>query len=333
MCEKFNEAVSLVVSPIRENLLKIPLSTKLQVSEIRLRAERPIVINVKNKFYFLSKEAKLQSSVSEKTIRLSQLDIQNTFTKMCNHSVYSYQNEIKNGFITLKGGHRVGICGTAVLDKGNVTNLRDINSLNIRVAQDVSNLASNWKDIFLKDFTGVLIVGEPASGKTTILRNLAHKFSSGVFGGLTNVSVIDERNEIAASNCGISHFNLGFCDILTGYPKSVGFEHAIRTLSPEIIICDELGTKQDVKAIREAVNSGVKIIATFHSRNIFDFINNVRARNILKTYAFDKIIFLKGKSKPGEIFKIYHMEDLKDEIRRSNNAGSFVGSNGVFSIA
>lgn len=333
MCEKFNEAVSLVVSPIRENLLKISLSTKLQISEIRLRAGKPIVINVKNKFYFLSKEAKLQNSVSENTIQSSQLDIQNTFTKMCNHSVYSYQNEIKNGFITLKGGHRVGICGTAVLDKGDVTNLRDINSLNIRVAQNVTNLSSDWTDIFSKDFTGALIVGEPASGKTTILRNLAHKFSSGVFGRLTNVSVIDERNEIAASNCGISQFNLGFCDILTGYPKSVGFEHAIRTLSPEIIICDELGTKEDVKAIRKAVNSGVKIIATFHSGNIFDLINNVKARNILKTYAFDKIIFLKGKSKPGEIFKICHMEDLKDEIHRSNNASSFIGSNGVYSIA
>lgn len=333
MCKRFDEAVNPIVQPIKEVLLKIFAPTKLQIFEIRLRAGKPIIINIKNEFYFLSKQSKLQNSITENTLIVSLEDIKNTFSNMCNHSVYSYQDEIKNGFITLKGGHRVGICGTAVLNKENVINLRDVNSLNIRVANNVERLSSDFEDIFAENFTGVLIVGEPASGKTTILRSLAKKFSSGNFGKLANVSVIDERNEIAASYCGITQFNLGFCDVLTGYPKNVGFEHAIRTLSPEIIICDEIGTKSDIKAIKKVSNSGVKIVATFHSGNIYNLVNNVRAKSILKTYAFDKIIFLKGKSSPGEISKIYKMEDLKDEIYRSGNAGDFVGSDGIFNIS
>lgn len=332
MCEKFNEAVNPVVQNLREKLLNIPDNIKTQIFEIRFRANQPIIINAKNEFYFIGKNSRLHTSIND-AIVVRQEDIKNTFSSMCNHSVYSYQNEIKNGFITLKGGHRVGICGTAVLSNENIFNLRDVNSLNIRIAHSEVGLMHNWRDIFAEPFSGILIVGEPASGKTTILRNIAKALANGNIGRIKNVSVIDERNEIAASYCGIPQINLGFCDVLTGYPKHVGFEHAIRTLSPEIIICDEIGNSDDATSIEHAVNCGVKIIATFHSGNVHDLINNARAKNVLKTGAFDKIIILKGKKSPGEISKIYKMEDLKDEIGRSNDVSDFIGSNGTFSIA
>ena len=333
MCEKFDEAIAGVVQPIKEKLLNICLAVKPSIFEVRLRANKPIIINVKNEFLFLNRASKLQNYLNSSTLIIPQEDIKNTFNNMCNHSVYSYQNQIKNGFITLKGGHRVGICGAAVLNKEGVANLRDISSLNIRIAHSVTKLKNDWETVLSKNFTGVLIVGEPASGKTTLLRNLGRMLSDGSSGAIKNVSVIDERNEISGTNCGVSQFNLGFCDVLTGYPKNIGFEHAIRTLSPEVIICDEIGSKDDIKSIKQAVNSGVKIIATFHGGGIYDLINNIRAKAILKTGAFDKIIVLKGKANPGEILKIYRMEDLKDEICRSNNVGNFVGSNGIFSIA
>ena len=304
MDKKFDEAISNLCDNLYTILNKLPKDIKIQVQEIRLRVLKPVILYLKNESCFINKNGELLTEANQDIVILTQSDIINSLSKMCSYSVYSYQNQIKNGYITLKGGHRVGICGTAVFNNDIFTNVKDISSMNIRIAQNMTLISTETIKNLTNNFSGILVVGEPSSGKTTLLRNIAKNLSIGFLKNRRKVSVIDERGEFSGTNIGIAQNDLGFCDILNAYPKPIGIMQALRTLSPEVIVCDEIGGDDDIKAIELGVNSGVKFIASIHAGNFEELLRRPQAKKILNTGAFDKIVMLKGKDIPGEISKI-----------------------------
>ena len=297
--QDFTEILTNFNPFIRTALIKIPDKIKNNIQEICIRINSSIIIFTQNKSYFVGKNGEITPE-DPKSLLISQNDILETMKILCNFSIYSYQNQIKEGFITLKGGHRVGISGMAVINNNEIINISDISSINFRISREVLGCSDRIFDKFGLDIGGTLIIGPPSSGKTTILRDIARKLSTSFEADkLIKVSIIDERREIAASYQGVPQRDIGFSDVLSGFPKAEGIIRAIRTLSPKIIICDEIGGVEDAEAIKKSLNSGVGIIASIHAKSTDEMANSFRIKNILSSGAIKRAILL--DSIPGKI--------------------------------
>ena len=257
------------------------------LQEIRIRVNRPIILKT-GQADLLIEYLVTQSEVFE------------VLEKLCNNSIYAYQNQICKGFITVRGGHRVGITGTAITENEKVTNLKYITSLNFRIAREVKGCSNKiLKDVICKEQNTIytsLIVSPPGKGKTTMLRDLIRNISNGVpelgFRGKT-CGIVDERGEIAAMYHGIPQNDVGIrTDVIENISKDKGMSMLIRSMAPEIIACDEIGSKEDVEAIQNAVISGVKGIFTMHGKNLDDIKENQGINYLIKTKQIEKIIFL-----------------------------------------
>lgn len=297
--QDFTEILTNFNPFIRTALIKIPDKIKNNIQEICIRINSSIIIFTQNKSYFVGKNGEITPE-DPKNLLISQNDILETMKILCNFSIYSYQNQIKEGFITLKGGHRVGISGTAVINNNEIINISDISSINFRISREVLGCSDRIFDKFGLDIGGTLIIGPPSSGKTTILRDMARRLSTSFEADkLIKVSIIDERREIAASYQGVPQRDIGFSDVLSGFPKAEGIIRAIRTLSPKIIICDEIGGVEDAEAIKKSLNSGVGIIASIHAKSTDEMANSFRIKNILSSGAIKRAVLL--DSTPGKI--------------------------------
>lgn len=297
--QDFTEILTNFNPFIRTALMKIPDKIKNNIQEICIRINSSIIIFTQNKSYFVGKNGEITPE-DPKSLLISQNDILETMKILCNFSIYSYQNQIKEGFITLKGGHRVGISGTAVINNNEIINISDISSINFRISREVLGCSDRIFDKFGLNIGGTLIIGPPSSGKTTTLRDIARKLSTSFDGDkLIKVSIIDERREIAASYQGVPQRDIGFSDVLSGFPKAEGIIRAIRTLSPKIIICDEIGGIEDAEAIKKSLNSGVGIIASIHAKSTDEMANSFRIKNILSSGAIKRAVLL--DSNPGKI--------------------------------
>jgi stage III sporulation protein AA len=234
-------------------------------------------------------------------------EIAEIFNSLCSFSIYSKQNEIKNGYVTITGGHRVGICGTAVIDNNSMINIRNISSMNIRVSGEHKGCSKELLAKIDNINSGVLICGAPCSGKTTILRDLARILSTEYN---SKVSLIDQRSEISATYKGVPQYDVGMCDVLNCYSKCDGFDQAIRCMSPDIIICDEIGTSQDIASLESSVNSGVAVIASAHCANIQELKEKPQFRNLLSSGAFNYIAFLSNRKNVGQLDSVVKINEL-----------------------
>ena len=272
---------------------------KQDIEEIRLRTNKPIIIKNSNGNTILDHIVTTQ-------------ELLETFQKICEHSIYSYQKQICEGFITIKGGHRVGITGSCVIEDGKIININYISSLNFRIARekkDVSNKILKYI-IHNDEIANTLIVSKPGCGKTTILRDLVRKISTDIeelnFKGKT-CGIVDERGEIAAMYKGVPQNDIGILsDVISNSSKSQGMRMLIRSMSPEVIVCDEIGSKEDVEAINYAMCCGVKGIFTAHGNTFEEILLNKEIKQLIDKNIIERVIILDDK-KRGEIKKVYKL--------------------------
>ncbi len=306
MSERFDEAARALSERLYKFIYKLPNDLKASTQEIRLRANKPLALSSGRNILFVTESGQTSDSPS-KGIIASYEDIVSTFQNVCCYSVYSHQNEIKNGFVTMGSGHRVGLCGTAVTSHGEISSIRDISSLNIRIARELPNASEELLRRVGSVDGGLLIVGAPCSGKTTILRDLARRVSLGINCRIMRTSVIDERGELSGTYAGISRNDLGLSDILNGYSKHDGIIQALRTLSPEAVICDEIGASSDMTAIEQGINAGVNMIATIHAGSYHEVLSRKQGKALLGSGAFKTVVILKSRDHAGEINEIIRL--------------------------
>lgn len=273
-----------------------------QLCEIRIRADRPVVLHFTSESSFVTVSGRLTSFLSNDLLKLTGEETEAVFNSMCRYSVHSFSDDIANGFITLEGGNRVGIYGRAVTDGKRIISVRNVHGMNIRISGDFIGIAQPLS--FLADGEkrpNILICGPPSSGKTTVLKDFCRILSDEK--GL-KVCFVDERCEADGCNTGMK------TDVLSGYPKAAGVQTAVRTLSPEYIAFDEIGTADEVSAVCEGLNSGVSFVMTVHCADRNELARKPQLRLIQSCGAADWIVFLKNT---GEISEIIPAKELFDE--------------------
>lgn len=274
------------------------------LQEIRLRVNKPITLTVNGNPKIIESSAKVTKS-----------DIDEIINRACCYSVYSFEKEIANGYITVQGGHRIGFCGTAVTNGDQVTSVKDISAVNFRIAREIFGSAKEiCEKLFDKRVESTLIVGPPNCGKTTMLRDIARALSENM-----KICIIDERNEISATFLGVPQNDIGKnTDVFCDYPKAFGIMTAIRTMSPDLIICDEIGGKEEADKLGECLNAGVKIICTAHAGTISELKNRTHIESLIEKNVFKNIVLL--DSKLGRIKEIVKSKECIDEDFRTDNS-------------
>ncbi len=307
-----NEIYPYLGQKLSRYIEKLPTSTLCNISEIRLRAGGAVSVTVGNKNIIVHNENNepLTLSLSENT---------EVFTRLCGGTVFKYENQIKNGYITIQGGHRVGFCGTAVYEGDKIVTVKDITTVTFRISRQIKNAAREIIGNIINNdkIYSALIVSEPCGGKTTILSDLARLISN--MG--KRCAVVDERGEICSVFDGVAQKEIGnLTDILNGYSKGDGMMTALRCLSPQLIICDEIGSRADTDAMLEAMNAGVPVIATAHATNEDDLLGRPQIERLIDYGAVDKIFFLQGNANPGVLRKVITVNRYDEDSWNSDDS-------------
>lgn len=270
--------------------------------EIRLRVNSPFILKYRDTEIYVGEQGR-QTADAKSAYIVTARDVNDTLECVCNHSLYAYEDEIRQGFVTVCGGHRVGVAGKIVLDGNRIKCIRHISFLNIRVAHEVKG-CSDGVIPYITGKNGVyntLIVSAPCHGKTTLLRDIIRVLSDG---GMT-VGVVDERSEIAACYKGVPQNDVGIrTDVLDCCPKAAGMMMLVRTMGPMLIAVDEIGGQQDVDAIFGVVNCGCRLIATAHGYSVDDVRDRAGIRRLVENRIFDRYVVL-GGSKAGQVTDIF----------------------------
>ena len=296
------DILTLFCGEIRSILEKTKIDDK-QLQEIRLRASRPLILKVANEEWFLKSDGSLSSEERE-GVCVSAGQIRDSFAVISRHSYYAFADEISRGYLTVPGGHRVGICGKAIREDEECRGMRYVSFLNVRVAHEVRgcgervvrNLYENRRVL------STLIISPPGGGKTTLMRDLIRLLSDGnSYREGVNVSVVDERSELAACYHGIPQHDLGCrSDVLDGCGKSEGIRMMIRSMGPQVIAVDEIGGADDVQAVEDAACCGCAVLATAHGESIEEIRRKPGLGKLVREGLFDRYLILSGTKHPGE---------------------------------
>lgn len=296
------ETLKRILSEVIYNIL-IRLNFN-KIFEIRMRTGQPITINYNNNYYFLGEnglvEDEKQALISEKE------DIEQVIINASNASLYAINDQLKQGYVSCNGGIRIGIVGQVVEEQNEILTVKNFNAINIRIPHEVVGCSKRILPYLFSNgqFLNTLIVSPPGAGKTTMLRDICYQLSLNNLA--LNILIIDERNEIASSYNGKNMLKVGkFCDVLTGGTKQYGFVNGIRSMSPDIICTDELGTSKDFESIEKAYTCGVKLLASVHAYSVFELKEKTDFLNAMKRHIFKRYIVLSNKPQKGTIDAVY----------------------------
>ncbi len=296
----FKSAIELLQPRLRTCFEKLTQSDISTINEIRLRLGRHISVSTTAGNRFVT-EAGILTDDTAFALMTEPSDIEYTFKNAFSYSLHSYSKELSMGYITVGSGNRVGICGTAVTsanDFRGVETIKYISSINIRIAREKRGFADKLLSSCQVP-TGILIVGSPASGKTTLLRDATR-----LLGSKYRVSLIDEQNEISATHRDKAQNDIGeHTDVFVGYPKYIGISTAVRVMSPDIIVVDEVGSDEELKALEFALHSGVTLITAVHSESFEEAKKKRIVKALMSENAF-KYAAVLGKDYKYEIIKI-----------------------------
>ena len=269
--------------PVRRILQKADLNFG-ELQEIRMRSNSPLMIRQRGKEYKLTEEGKLlrcngnEQYEKENIHYVDRCELMETMEYIAGYSLYAYEDELRQGFLTIQGGHRVGVAGKILMEEGKVRSIRYISFLNIRLAHQVEGCADKVMPFIVEngEVCHTLIISPPCCGKTTLLRDVIRQISNGnAWCEGKNVGVVDERSEIGGAYQGVPQNDLGIrTDLLDCCPKAEGMMMLIRSMSPEVVAVDEIGDYGDIKAIESVLNCGCRLIATVHGSSVEDIEKN-----------------------------------------------------------
>lgn len=301
------ERVYALFSDEMKRMIKAKIKNEQhQLEEIRLRIGQPIELVMQKTYMWVE------------DYMLTKADLQHVLNQMTAHSLYRHEHELKQGFITLEGGHRVGFAGQFIQENNHDHHLTNIVFLNIRIAKVI---AQNFDSIFVhlrgvRQWKNCCIIGAPQTGKTTLLRHLAKVIGNGTTHmRARKLFIVDERSEIASLSSDGTVFDVGRrTDILDNCPKHIGMMMGIRSMSPDVIMVDEIGSNEDVHAIKEAIYAGVQLICTIHAQHISDLLQKTAIQLLVKENVFDRYVLLDRKERYINVL-IYntHLEEIASE--------------------
>lgn len=300
------EIYRILPSRLRRNFQDLSIGFE-GLQEIRLRVSAPVLFRYRGQEFFLSSQGGM-SRESRNAYRISREELQEVVEYISNYSLYAYEEEIRQGYLTIRGGHRIGIAGKIILENHQIKSIGNISCLNIRLAHEVIGCGERVLPDLLtgSGLCHTLIVSPPRQGKTTLLRDLIRILSSGSMGvaGMT-VGVVDERSEIGACYRGEPQNDLGYrTDILDACPKVEGMMLLVRSMAPEVIAVDEIGSREDVEAMEYVINSGVKLLATVHGNGMDDIKSKPVLGRLVQEKVFQRYIVLGGR-RVGQIQEVF----------------------------
>ena len=266
------------------------------IYELRIRINKPIKINYKGNYETISKV----NNYSSGPMIASQDLLNYVVTSATRQSIYAYNEGLKHCYIQSSNGIRIGVCGTVVYDNSKILTIKNITSLNIRIAHEILDCSEKIIDFVYNNgyVKNTLVISPPGQGKTTLVRDLTKKLSDEKH--VENILVIDERFEIAGE-CS-SMLSIGKnTDVLSGANKSFAFDEALKTMSPSVIVTDEISSEKDIDSIKQAINSGVKVIATAHAKNVSQLKSKAFFETLVSGKYFDRYITLSSKNGVGTI--------------------------------
>ena len=280
-----------------------------------MRINSPLMIRQRGKEYKLTEEGKLlrcngnEQYEKENIHYVDRCELMETMEYIAGYSLYAYEDELRQGFLTIQGGHRVGVAGKILMEEGKVRSIRYISFLNIRLAHQVEGCADKVMPFIVEngEVCHTLIISPPCCGKTTLLRDVIRQISNGnAWCEGKNVGVVDERSEIGGAYQGVPQNDLGIrTDLLDCCPKAEGMMMLIRSMSPEVVAVDEIGDYGDIKAIESVLNCGCRLIATVHGSSVEDIEKKPLLQKMVKEHVFDRYIILSGKKKIGSVWGIF----------------------------
>ncbi|WP_175639758.1 stage III sporulation protein AA [Metabacillus schmidteae] len=288
------ELLEMLPESIRKEILKLHPASLSRIEEIRIRVMKKVEVIIAGKPIFLASMTTYEDSI-------------NLLNELSHYSIYTLEDELKKGYITVRGGHRVGLSGRVITENGRVKAIRDVTSFNIRIAREKLGIAEPFVSyVFHQKWLNTLIIGPPQTGKTTLLRDFARLISSGhQHIHSSKVGIVDERSEIAGCVKGVPQHKLGSrVDVLDACPKAEGMMMMIRSMSPDVLVVDEIGTLEDAEAVLEAVHAGVQLFVSVHGYKASDLMNRPSLRALVEANVFDRYLELSRRDGPGTVQQI-----------------------------
>lgn len=303
------QVLQVLPRSIRDYIESLPPIVFNQLEEIRIRQNRPLEVITSKGSGFVHRTTKQLTKNQQYAYCPTRYDCEKMINLISRHSLYAMEEELRRGYITINGGHRIGLAGKVIVENGRVKVLRDITSFNVRFARAVVGVGNDLLPFVVHDgkVENLLIVSPPQCGKTTLIRDLARLVSSGTkHSPAYKVGIVDERSEIAGCLHGVPQHDVGpRTDVLDGCPKAEGMMMMIRSMSPEVLIVDEIGHEEDSRAVFEAIFAGIHLFTTAHGYSLDDLFQRPTLSELMRKKVFSRIFLLSRRTGPGTVEAIY----------------------------